>query len=174
MGTSSNVLLYHTIHVLKALLLVMMNFKNYLSRGCNGSCRNRDGFGGELGQKVVTTEWFLGPHHYFTVIACDDLRYSSDCYWHLGRQKVIRACTHEQPLYKLYDFTVLVNVDNTGMSITYEVTRITIVSTQCYFGINIELLLLLDFLRSVASMSVFLWVGVIRPYPFDFLQCTSI
>ena len=68
-------------------------------------------------------------------------------------QKVIRVCTHKQSLYKLYDFTYeSMWTKKYRYEVTFELTRITKISTQCYIGINILLLLFCDY-----TMYIFLF-----------------
>ena len=57
-------------------------------------------------------------------------------------QKVIRACTREQSLYKLYDFYGTSQCGQYRYEFTYELTK---VSTRYYIGINILLLLFCDY-----------------------------
>ena len=81
------------------------------------------------------------------------------CPW----QKVIRACTHEQNLNKLYDVTVRVNVDKTGMSLLTNLLR----SRKSVLG-------LYRYQYSCYFCFVFLCVCVIRPAQLVFFNVLSI
>ena len=80
-------------------------------------------------------------------------------------QKVIRACTHEQSLYKLYDVTVRVNVDNTGTgtSLLTNLRKSLLngisVSISCYFCFVITSMIIHNTeITSNDSSSQWLWL----------------